>query len=247
MTRQSILFTIVPLGSVLVVASALTAVLAGFGTRWTWWDFRTGFLILRWSAYAGLTGALVCGLGLAGSFRTGTSGIVVLALAGLLVGLAIFGIPWSWMRAAKQVPPIHDITTDTNDPPQFVAIMSVRKNALNPAEYGGTDIAAQQRKAYPEVQTLLLNVPAASAFDTARAVAAGMGWEIVDADRTAGRIEATDTTFWFGFKDDIVIRVRPDKAGSRVDLRSVSRVGKSDIGTNAKRIMNFLSRLQKGQ
>ena len=245
--RQTISFTIILLGSVFVLASGLAAVLAGFGSRWEWWDFTTGFTILRWSAYGGLAGGLACGLGLVGSLRTGMSGLVVLALAGLLIGLVVSGIPWNWMRTAKRVPPIHDITTDTDDPPQFVAILNLRKNAPNSAEYGAPDIAAQQRKAYPEVKPLLMDVPVAAAFDSARAVAARLGWEIVDANRTDGRIEAVDRTFWFGFQDDIVIRILPDGAGSRVDLRSVSRVGKSDIGTNAKRIMRFLSQLQKKQ
>jgi uncharacterized protein (DUF1499 family) len=73
-----------------------------------------------------------------------------------------------------------------------------------------------------------------------------MGWQIVDANASEGRIEATDTTFWFGFKDDIVIRVAATSGGSRIDVRSVSRVGRSDVGTNAKRIRCYLKRLTRG-
>jgi uncharacterized protein (DUF1499 family) len=72
-----------------------------------------------------------------------------------------------------------------------------------------------------------------------------MGWKIVDMNKDAGRIEATDTTFWFGFRDDIVIRIEKNDSGSRLDIRSVSRVGISDIGTNAKRIRRFLKKMQK--
>jgi uncharacterized protein (DUF1499 family) len=70
-----------------------------------------------------------------------------------------------------------------------------------------------------------------------------MDWQIVSADTAAGRLEATATTRWFGFKDDVVVRIRPDATGSRVDVRSVSRVGKSDVGTNAARVRTFLARL----
>jgi uncharacterized protein (DUF1499 family) len=70
-----------------------------------------------------------------------------------------------------------------------------------------------------------------------------MRWEVVAADAAAGRIEATATTPWFGFRDDIVVRIVPADGGSRVDVRSVSRVGKGDLGVNARRIREFLGRL----
>ena len=85
--------------------------------------------------------------------------------------------------------------------------------------------------------------PPDDVFDRSEQVVQGLGWEVVNADRAAGRIEATDTTFWFGFKDDVVVRIRPADNGSRVDLRSVSRVGGGDIGANAARIRAFSSRL----
>jgi len=87
---------------------------------------------------------------------------------------------------------------------------------------------------------LILDLPSVKAFDRAAAAAAKMGWEIVNVNLAHGIIEATDTTFWFGFNDDVVIRISPDARGSRIDVRSVSRVGVSDIGTNAKRIRNYL-------
>jgi len=90
---------------------------------------------------------------------------------------------------------------------------------------------------------LLLPMPAAQAFTAAVQTAEALGWEVVAADPVAGRLEATDTTFWFGFKDDIVVRIRSQPDGSRVDVRSVSRVGRSDVGTNARRIREFLRRL----
>ena len=110
--------------------------------------------------------------------------------------------------------------------------------------YGGPAIAAQQKKAYPDLKPAVLGVPPAQAFDRAVDAAKKQGWEIVAAVPAAGRIEATDTTRWFGFKDDVVIRVRPEGAGSRVDVRSVSRVGRGDVGTNARRIRGFLDALR---
>jgi uncharacterized protein (DUF1499 family) len=154
-------------------------------------------------------------------------------------------VPWQFLRQAKSVPPIHDISTDTDDPPQFVAVLPLRGTTSNSVVYGGDSIARQQHAAYPDIKPLDLNVPSAQAFDHALAAAQAMGWAIVAADSSAGRIEATATTKWFGFKDDVVIRVRANEGGtgSRVDVRSVSRVGRSDIGTNAARIRAYLLRL----
>jgi uncharacterized protein (DUF1499 family) len=168
-----------------------------------------------------------------------------LALVGILLGLVSAVVPLKWYQSAKSLPVIHDITTDMEDPPRFVAILPLRANAANLAEYGGEEIAAQQKSAYPTIVPKVLDDPPSEAFRKALNAAIGLGWQVVAADMTAGRIEATDTTLWFGFKDDIVIRIRQNGPGSRVDLRSVSRVGKSDVGTNAKRIQKFLDRLAK--
>jgi uncharacterized protein (DUF1499 family) len=160
------------------------------------------------------------------------------------VGVAAAVVPLQLLRTARAVPPIHDITTDTADPPAFEAVLPLRADASNPVEYAGEEVAEQQRQAYPEVQPLLLDDPPARAFERALAAARDMGWEIVDADPGRGRIEATDTTLWFGFKDDVVVRVRPDGNGSRIDVRSLSRIGGSDLGANAARIRAYLARLQ---
>ena len=124
-------------------------------------------------------------------------------------------------------------------------MLPLRKNATNPADYGGPEIAAQQHSAYPDIQPLALPIPNQQAFTQALQAAEAMGWAIVATNPVEGRIEATDTTFWFGFKDDIVVRIQPRGDGSRVDIRSVSRVGKSDVGTNAQRIRAYSRRLSK--
>ena len=125
-----------------------------------------------------------------------------------------------------------------------MAVVPLRRDASNPVAYGGPEIAAEQKKAYPDIKPAVLGAPPAQAFDRALDAAKKQGWEIVAAVPAEGRIEATDTTRWFGFKDDVVVRVRPEGAGSRVDVRSVSRVGRGDVGTNARRIRGFLDALR---
>ena len=143
-------------------------------------------------------------------------------------------------------PPIHDITTDTANPPSFVAILPLRAGAANPPEYGGREVADQQRRAYPDIAPLVLHVSATEAFDRVNAVVRDLGWELVASDRASGRIEATDTTLWFGFKDDVVVRITEDSSAqdSRIDVRSKSRVGVGDVGTNARRVRELLARLR---
>jgi len=229
---------------VLAVLSVGGAVAAGLGTRWGLWHFRTGFTILAWAAYGGLAAAV---LGLVvlvldrSSWKT-----VILALSIIVLGSVVVGIPWHLKQRAQEVPPIHDISTNTDNPPAFVAILPLREDALNPAQYGGPEVAAQQKKAYPDLRPLLLNAPLKEAFIKALDAGRAMGWQIVDSNLEQGRIEATDTTLWFGFKDDIVVRVTPDEQGTRIDVRSVSRVGKSDLGTNACRIQAYLRRIMQG-
>jgi uncharacterized protein (DUF1499 family) len=234
---------LVLIGFILAVLSGLAAFLSGFGSRWDWWHFRTGFVILRWAAYGGIAAALVSAAGVMVTRRGLMRPGFILSVCGLLIGIVVFGIPLSWWQIAKKVPLIHDITTDTENPPGFVSILPLRKEAPNPAEYGGSDIAAQQRRAYPDLAPVIIPLPSKQAFERAYRTARKIGWAIVDQNQAEGRIEATDTTRWFGFKDDIVIRVRPAATGSRVDVRSVSRVGRSDVGTNARRIRKYLKAL----
>jgi uncharacterized protein (DUF1499 family) len=127
-----------------------------------------------------------------------------------------------------------------------VAVLPRRQGAPNPAEHGGAALAAQQRAGYPDLAPGRFSAPPDRVFARAVEVARGLGWEIVAAAPADGRLEATDRTRWFGFRDDVVARVRPDRTGSRVDVRSVSRVGRSDLGTNARRIRGFLEALRAG-
>ena len=203
--------------------------------------------MLRWAADGGLLAAAVSIAGLVLSRRQLSRARLILSISGLVIGLGVVGVLWSWWHTAQSLPAIHDITTDTENPPAFVSVLPLRKDAANPAEYGGPEIAAKQNAAYPDLAPVMLPLPPPPAFEQALRTAREMGWTIVDSNPGEGRIEATDRTFWFGFKDDIVIRITQADQGSRIDVRSVSRVGRSDVGTNAKRIRNFLKKLaQKG-
>lgn len=231
-------------GLVLTLLGALALLLSGVGTRWDWWDYRTGFLILRWTLYAGLgiIAIALAGLVLSALARTGRTVLISLVTCAVLVAVA--AIPVGYLRSAGRVLPIHDITTDPDDPPRFVAVLPLRREAPNPAEYGGPALAAQQRAGYPDLAPAHLAEPPPQAFARAVETARSLGWQIVAAVPAEGRLEATDRTRWFGFRDDVVVRVVPEAGGSRVDVRSVSRVGRSDLGTNARRIRRFLAALQ---
>lgn len=227
----------------LAVAALAMLLASGPGTRAGWWDWRFGISLLRYAVYVGGAAALLS-LALVALLAVPKwrmrPWLPVLALCIALVAVAP---PLILLGQAKAVPPIHDITTDVADPPAFVALLEVRDKSPNGAAYGGPAIAAQQQKAYPEVKPLVIAAPPREAMQKALDAARSMGWEVRASDAASGRIEATATTPWFGFKDDVIVRIRPEGAGSRVDVRSVSRVGGGDIGANAKRIREFLSRL----
>lgn len=224
------------------VIAALLLFLSGSGTRFGMWTYPVGFMLLRWAAFLGVGAAALALVGLLmRKTRAGQGRLLVVSLA---LGLAVAAVPLYWMQTAGKVPRIHDISTDLQDPPEFDAVVPLRGAGSNPVEYAGAEVAEAQRLAYPDVQPLFLALPPADAFALALREARNMGWEIVAQDPGAGRIEATATTLWFGFKDDVVVRVQPDGERSRVDVRSVSRVGVSDVGANAKRIREYLSELE---
>ncbi|WP_299072196.1 DUF1499 domain-containing protein [uncultured Paraglaciecola sp.] len=164
-----------------------------------------------------------------------TTGVAILC-----AGIAVF-MPLSMMNKAQSVPPIHDITTDLVDPPKFVAILALRADAPNPAEYQGEEIARQQREAYPDIQTQQFQQTTEQVFDAALASVNNMGFEVVNSDKTLGLIEAYDTTTWFGFIDDVVIRIQNQGQKTILDARSKSRVGMSDIGKNAERLRDLIA------
>jgi len=204
------------------------------------WPFAVGFQVVAIGCALGLFSVMVSFGGLLSRHRRGQA--VPLAIAFVLT-IAALALPLNALYRASVTPMIHDISTDLEHPPAFMAVAPLRESGQNPITYGGPEVAAAQRTAYPDIQPLLINMAPSEAFERALAQARAMGWEIVAFDAEEARIEATDTTFWFRFKDDIVIRITPDGARSRIDLRSMSRIGKGDIGANAKRIRAYLDGL----
>ncbi|MGD8569325.1 MAG: DUF1499 domain-containing protein [Gammaproteobacteria bacterium] len=231
-------------GIALAIVAAVLAIVSGFGARLAWWHFGTGFGLLRWSVYIAITAAIVSLVGIFVARPATEKEGLFRSIVGLVIAAPIIVIPLLWLQTARSVPPIHDITTDTENPPMFNAIVPLREHAANPVEYGGTKIAQQQQQAYPDIKPLIVDATPRDVFDAALATARELGWQIVAMEKDDNRIEATDTTFWYGFKDDVVIRITPKNGGSKVDMRSVSRVGKSDVGTNAERIRQFIHLLK---
>ena len=221
MTYRRVAFALAVLSLVLLVAS-------GLGVRAGLWPFRVGFAMFAGALIGGLAAAGTAAVGLmVPRLREGSKAILVTAF---FVGLATAAIPLDHVRRAKTLPYINDVTTDTDSPPQFG----------QPKPYE-SHFAELQRIGYPELRSLELGVPPAQAFARAREAAQALGWEVVAADERAGRLEAVATTRWFGFKDDIVVRVASAGGGSRIDVRSKSRVGRSDLGANARRIQDYLT------
>jgi uncharacterized protein (DUF1499 family) len=207
-------------------------------------ELGQAFALLRYSAIAGLVGAIIAvSYGVWQRPRGVKLAVVLLAAIG---GLAAFYLPYQQQQRGRQAPPIHDLTTDTLNPPAFVAIAPLRAAAPNPASYDGEEVATAQRSAYPDLVPVAYTNPASEVFAAATALIQQRGWELVAAELTEGRIEATATTRWFGFKDDVVLRLTPTDANSTtLDMRSKSRIGRSDVGTNAARIRSFLDDLSK--
>jgi hypothetical protein len=222
------------------------------------WDFRRGFSLLgaanqygQWLAWACLliaAATLVAGQLLkvknAGKF-------VSLAAIGALVAWVAYLIPESF-RPGEDVnyPPIHDISTNLVNPPEFVAVAPLRADAPNTLVYGGSNNMTPERlieltnEAYPDLVTQRYSEPVDVIFEKALAAVNDLGWELVATDASAGRIEATDTTFWFRFKDDVVITIEQQGSDTVVDARSVSRVGTGDVGANAIRLRKMFALLE---
>ena len=230
----------------LVAALAALAMIcaSGPGTRAEWWGWSVGITLMRVAFWVGAAAAVASLMLLLLMAVPKWRGKPWLPIASLCIALVAIAPPLIAFSRAKSVPPIHDISTDTVDPPGFVTLLEVRNKSPNGSAYGGAAIAEQQRKAYADLKPLDVASPPGEAVQKAIDAARAMKWEVVGSDAAAGRIEATDTTWWFGFKDDVVIRVRPNGEGSRVDVRSVSRVGRSDLGANAQRIRDYLAKLK---
>ena len=234
----------------LALASAVMLALGPLGWRAGWWHYRVGFFTLMpWAAYCGLAAIAVALVALALGRRISSPRQIAIGVAALAIGAATAYVPWHYYQMRGTFPSIHDITTDSDNPPQFHAILPLRQaEGANPVAYEGAKISDQQRRAYPDIAPLMLELAPTDAFDGALKTAEQLGWTVVASDPPtdsgAGRIEASQKSRWFGFTDDVVVRIAPAESGSRVDIRSVSRVGRGDFGVNAARIRAYLAALR---
>jgi uncharacterized protein (DUF1499 family) len=233
------------IASVLILLAGLLMLAAPLGYRLKLWSAVTA---LTKVVALGLVAAALADLGAivslaAGGWRVGPGTTAMLA-AIVVIGTAAVLLPLRAKTIAEKAP-IRDVTTDVGDPPAFKAVLPLRAADGADAVYPGAATAAIQQRNYPDLAPLRLEMPPGDAFARALAAAKTMAWTIVAEDAGGGRIEAFDKTLWFGFVDDVVIRLRPESGATRVDLRSVSRVGISDLGKNAKRIRAYIDTLKR--
>ena len=209
--------------------------------RFAGFSLEHAFALMMWGTYAAGGALLLAVIWVIAAAVTRSGAGLLLVVLGVVLAVGAGQGPIRMKMKADSVPFIHDITTDTANPPVFVALAPVRATAPNGVDYK-TD-PAEQAKGYPDIKTFVSPKSSAELYEKALAVAKTMKWEIVASSADEGRIEATDTTAWWGFKDDIVIRIVAEGNGSKLDIRSESRVGKSDLGKNAERIRAFLAAL----
>lgn len=219
-----------------VLLVALAGPLYKFGVI----DLATAFTGFKFGVFAGIAALILLAIQLLLKRNTASIGS---ALISAVLAITAIAIPLSMMNTAKNVPPIHDISTDLVNPPEFVAIAPLRADAPNPAAYDGIETAEQQRIGYPDLQTLRYDQTQPELIAASKQAIENLGWELVNIDADKGIVEATDTTAWFGFKDDVVVRVTDNENERLVDIRSKSRIGGSDLGKNAARIHGFIKEL----
>lgn len=243
MAARSPLFIARAVVMTLAVAALAMTLLAGPGTLTQVWPWQLGIALMKYGAWVGLAAGLGALILLAMMVSPRLRSHPWIPVTALAIAAAAVAPPMAMLSKAKSLPLIHDVSTDLADPPAFVALLTARKASPNGADHGGNAVAEAQRKGYPDIKPFVVASPPREAMQRAIDAARSLGWEVAASDAAAGRLEATATTAWWGFKDDIVVRIRPEGAGSRVDVRSASRVGLSDLGANAERIRKFLARL----
>ncbi|GLT14193.1 DUF1499 domain-containing protein [Vibrio algivorus] len=227
----------------LVIASVALLAIIGmiFGAHLGLWEPIVGFGYVRnYLNPIGLSVLTLSTLGFISQYVTRNRIGVIKSLIAMLIGVGLIApMLHGMMIPVKRAPAIHDITTDTTNPPEFLVLDDTRTGAKNSLIYAGEEVATIQKAAYPYIKPILSNLSATDAYEKALDIAKGKGWKIVAEDQKALRFEATAKTAFFGFMDDVVIKVTPINNQSRIDIRSVSRVGRSDRGVNADRIVAF--------
>jgi uncharacterized protein (DUF1499 family) len=241
------------LGFGLTLLSGLMLAAGPIGWRLGLWHFRTVFWNFMEPAFFIAAGALAVSLLALIWWGAASHGGRLLTIIGILGGALLAYYPLQFYAKVRSLPiinntplpRIHDITTDISNPPQFQATLAARAAEKGNSTTYDPKVGQQQQAAYPDIAPLKTPLPPIEAFKRAQAAAEGMaGWTIVKSDPQAGTIEGSERTLFMGFTDDFVIRVSADGAGSRIDMRSLSRQGTSDLGVNAARIRRYMARLK---
>jgi uncharacterized protein (DUF1499 family) len=236
------------IAAALIVVTAVLMAAAPLGYRLRLWSAITALTkVVALGLIAGALAALLALVSLAtGGWRVGP-GTTVMLIAVIVFGAAAVLLPVRVKKLAERTP-FNDVTTDTAQAPPLEALLPLRSAEVPGAAgvYDGGRLAALQQRCYPDLAPLTLSAAPATAFKRALDAAKAMGWTIVAEDAARGRIEAYDKTRWFGFVDDIVIRLASAGSGTRLDMRSASRVGISDLGKNAARIRAYFAAMQRG-
>jgi uncharacterized protein (DUF1499 family) len=222
--------------SILLGAASITLLAVSvWGFRAGGWPWPQAYDLAGWGTWAAGAGVLAALIGLAIWLRRRPGGASALLL-GMILSLPVAGLGAAFEIAARSTPPINDIATDTDDPPVFWF-------TATPSDYPAQN-AGPQRAAYPNLRPLEMPVLADEAFAAALALVEDRGWEVLSADPAENQIEAIARSKLFGFEDEVAIRFTETDSGSRVDMRSRSRLGQIDRGANARRIEAFLSDLE---
>lgn len=238
----------------LLIVSVLILVLlptAALGYKFGLLDLQLAFILLRVVIFGGALILVLSGVSLFISNRRKLKDELRLSIAALVIVVLPLGVMAYQIVKASGVPPIHDITTDTDNPPVFDRLVGLRGEHSNTLDYGTENLpaeklAALQREAYPYIKTVHSDLAPDLVFDRMVKIVDRNNHELITTDKQNGLIEAVATSFWFGFKDDLVIRIRANQNGSDMDIRSVSRVGQSDLGANAARIAKLVEDFNSG-
>ena len=204
----------------------------------------SAYQIIIWTSHIAGAAALAAMAIVVFAYRARNWMKLAVAVIAIVIGMTSFAIGFDAQVRREHSPAIHDVTTDLDNPPTFTAVIARRGDAPNRLDRT-PGLAELQRQGYPELAPVTVQTRPEQTFDRALGAAQSLGWKIVTADKSSGHIEATDTTRWFGFVDDVAVRLTPWGTGTRIDMRSVSRTGVGDAGRNAERIRRFLKEIQK--
>ena len=233
--------------SIALLAISAAAIMI-FGSSLGFWEPIVGFGLSRqYNDYLGWGVVAISMLGIIYNFRIDWENRqFIKPLIALILGLVILSTTiMNFFVTPVRYPPIHDITTNVTNPPEFIFLDDNRPGAKNSLAYGGQEVATQQITAFPSIKPIVSNLSPDKAYEKALNIAAAMGWEQVNTDPTLYHFESTARTPFFNFADDVVVQVVKIDNGSRVDIRSVSRIGRGDRGVNAQRVLAFAAQFEE--